>query len=107
MAMRKIALFVCCGLLVACCAFAQETQTQPARYLAIRNVSLIDATGAPLHKDMTVLIHGNRIETIGKSGKMRIPAAAQGIDGSGKFLIPGLWDMHVHWNGGAYLPLCI
>jgi hypothetical protein len=46
--------------------------------------------------DMTVVITGDRIANLGKTGKMRIPKGAQVIDGAGKFLIPGLWDMHMH-----------
>src|SRR5262245_34193157 len=104
--MRKIVLSLCFVLVFACCIFAQQTQTTPAtdRSLVIHHVSLIDATGVPLQKEMTVVIRGNRIETIGKSSKVRVPSGAQIVDGRGKFLIPGLWDMHVHWNDSAYLP---
>ncbi len=45
---------------------------------------------------MTVVIIGNRITTLGKSGKVKIPTGARVIEGTGKYLIPGLWDMHVH-----------
>jgi imidazolonepropionase-like amidohydrolase len=45
---------------------------------------------------MTVLISGNKITGIGKTGKIKIPSRATIIDARGKFLIPGLWDMHVH-----------
>jgi cytosine/adenosine deaminase-related metal-dependent hydrolase/predicted negative regulator of RcsB-dependent stress response len=107
MILRKIALTLCFVILFACCICAQQTQTSPAsdRSLVIRDVSLIDGTGAPLQTEMTIVIHGNHIEAIGKSSKVHIPQAAQVIDGRGKFLIPGLWDMHVHWNDTPYLPL--
>jgi imidazolonepropionase-like amidohydrolase len=45
---------------------------------------------------MDVVIVGDRIADIGKAGRLRVPAGARMIDGRGKFLIPGLWDMHVH-----------
>jgi len=45
---------------------------------------------------MTVVISGDRITSLGRSGAVRLPRRARVIDGSGKFLIPGLWDMHVH-----------
>src|SRR6185369_6220146 len=46
--------------------------------------------------DMTVVITGERITAIGKTRGTRIPTNASVIDASGKFLIPGLWDMHLH-----------
>ena len=45
---------------------------------------------------MTVLITGNRISKIEPSSKFAVPSGTQTIDATGKFLIPGLWDMHVH-----------
>ncbi|MEJ7847848.1 MAG: amidohydrolase family protein [Pyrinomonadaceae bacterium] len=64
--------------------------------VGIRNVTLINMVSGTPETDMTVLISGNRLTRIGKSEKVRIPKGAHVIDGSGKFLIPGLWDMHVH-----------
>ena len=45
---------------------------------------------------MTVVIAAGRISRVGKFGKIRIPSRAEVIDATGKFLIPGLWDMHAH-----------
>lgn len=59
-------------------------------------MTVIDATGAPSQPDMTVVITGDRITDLGKTAKIRIPKGAQVVDGTGKFLIPGLWNMHVH-----------
>jgi len=72
--------------------------------LAIIHVNLIDATGAPNQADMTVLVQGKQILQIGKSGETPVPKAAKVVDGRGKYLIPGLWDMHVHEIFGAWLP---
>jgi hypothetical protein len=69
--------------------------TQPTS-LAFTHVTLIDMTGAPPKPDMTVMVIGNRITALGQTGKVRIPKEAQIIDATGKFLIPGLWDMHFH-----------
>src|SRR5918995_7110319 len=60
------------------------------------HVTVIDMTGAKPKPDMTVVIQGNRIVAIGKSAKTRTPKNARVIDARGKFLIPALWDMHVH-----------
>ena len=75
--------------------------------LAIENVTVIDATGAPAKPNMTVIVDGSRIAAI-------VPAsqathAARVIDGRGKFLIPALWDMHTHLSfyGADVLPILV
>src|SRR5438874_1972757 len=62
-------------------------------HISIVDVSEGDAKRA-LHPEQTLLIEGSRIVAIGS--KIRIPPDARVIDAKGKFLIPGLWDMHVH-----------
>lgn len=76
--------------------FAQPAVTPPARPFVFTHVTVIDVTGAPSKSDMTVIVVGDRIAAVGKTGKLRIPRDAQIVDATGKFLIPGLWDMHVH-----------
>src|SRR5262249_6458687 len=73
--------------------------------LAITHVSVIDGTGTAAQPDMTVVIDRGRITALAKSTALSLPEGAATIDGSGKFLIPGLWDMHVHIVGPSYLPL--
>ena len=80
-------------LLILC--FALTIQAQ-ASLLAITHVTVVDMTGAPARQDMTVIVANSRIISIGK--KVRVPESAKVIDGTGKFLIPGLWDMHVHFK---------
>ena len=75
-------------------AWSQQKLQQ--NILAISDVTVIDATGAPAKPNMTVIITGDQITEIAKTGEVAIPKNAQVIDGKGKFLIPGLWDMHVH-----------
>lgn len=87
------------------CQFSSGTESQ---YLLIKNVTVIDMTGALPRADMTVVIEGDRIKQIGKYPKIKIPKAAQIIDASGKFLIPAFWDMHVHvMNSELMLPLFV
>jgi imidazolonepropionase-like amidohydrolase len=69
------------------------------------HATVIDATGAPAQPDVTVVITGDRITATGKSAEVSLPANAHIVDATGKFLIPGLWDMHVHWYAKDYLPL--
>ena len=77
---------------------------EPTRSLALRNVTVIDGTGQPALPGMTVLIAGNKIQSIGRTAA---PPGVATIDASGKFLIPGLWDMHIHDSRGEINPLFI
>lgn len=73
--------------------------------VAIRNVTVIDATGAPAQHAMTVLIDGRKIKAIAPASDARVPRDARIVDGTGKFLIPGLFDMHTHlsfWGDDAF-----
>jgi imidazolonepropionase-like amidohydrolase len=64
--------------------------------LVISNATIIDGTGAAPRPGMTVVIDQGRISEIGETGRLHYPRSARIIDGTGKYLIPGLWDMHVH-----------
>jgi imidazolonepropionase-like amidohydrolase len=80
----------------------------PARRpLALTHLTVIDGTGAKPRRDQTVVIAGDRIAAIGRSGRLRLPADTQTLDATGRFLIPGLWDMHVHIAAKFYLPLFV
>ncbi|HEV7838761.1 MAG TPA: amidohydrolase family protein, partial [Gemmatimonadaceae bacterium] len=57
---------------------------------------MIDVVAGAAHPDNTVLIEGNRITFAGPAADAKLPGGVTVIDGRGKFLIPGLWDMHVH-----------
>jgi imidazolonepropionase-like amidohydrolase len=61
--------------------------------VAIRHVSVVNVVNGRIQKDVTVLLADGAITAVGK----KVPVEkAKVVDGSGKFLIPGLWDMHVH-----------
>jgi len=57
---------------------------------------VIDVASGATRPDNTVLVNGNRITFVGPAANAKVPPGAKVIDGHGKFLIPGLWDMHVH-----------
>jgi cytosine/adenosine deaminase-related metal-dependent hydrolase len=71
-------------------ARAQEALT------AIRNVTVIPGTAASPTPQATIVIRGRRIDAVGPSSSIRIPAGARVIDGEGRFVIPGLIDTHAH-----------
>ena len=73
-----------------------QPHPRTTRSVAFTHVNVIDATGAAIKTDMTVVITGKRITALGKFRETRIPAGSEIVEASGKFLIPGLWDMHAH-----------
>ncbi len=76
----------------------------PAPPLAITNVTIIDTAGGPSRAAMTVVVEGERIKVVGETANTAAPRGAKSVDGSGKFLIPGLWDMHIHTFFGEWVP---
>ena len=74
------------------------------RPIAFTHVNVIDTTGGPIEQDMTVVVAGPRIIEAGKASQVRRPKSARVVDGRGKYLMPGLWDMHVHTVFGDWLP---
>jgi imidazolonepropionase-like amidohydrolase len=79
--------FLCCALP----AFAQKNSS-----LALTHVTVIDCTGAAAKPSSTVVVTDGLISAVGSSETVPIPAGARVVDANGKFLIPGLWDMHGH-----------
>jgi len=73
--------------------------------LAIVGATLIDGTGAPPVADSTVLIENGRIKAVGPRSKVKIPKDANIVDAKGKFLLPGLWDMHAHFEQVEWGPI--
>jgi imidazolonepropionase-like amidohydrolase len=66
---------------------------------AFINVNLVTMVSETILEGMTVIVRDNLINKIGKTSKVKIPKGAVEIDGTGKFLMPGLADMHVHaWS---------
>jgi imidazolonepropionase-like amidohydrolase len=85
---------------VSTCLTSQVAQSQatPAR-IAIVGVTVVDVSTGRLLRDHTVVVSEGRIAAVGPRqgrGAVRVRAGARVVDGKGKYLIPGLWDMHVH-----------
>jgi len=64
--------------------------------VAFRHVGVVDPRDGTLLEDATVVIVDRKIVAVGPEGKVALPAGVRSIEAKGKFLIPGLWDMHVH-----------
>src|SRR4030095_3726517 len=67
-----------------------------AQQLVLTHVTVIDMTGAAPRENMTVIIEGQKIISIASSKETSPSTDALVVDASGKYLIPGLWDMHLH-----------
>src|SRR4051794_29382778 len=74
-----------------------SSPVQSSRAVAIANVTVIDVLTGARRTGVTVLTQGDRIKAI--SAKTVIPRGTQILSGKGKFIIPGLWDMHSHHQG--------
>jgi imidazolonepropionase-like amidohydrolase len=77
-------------------AQAQRKSEVQQRPLVFTHATVLDMTGAAAKSDMTVVVAHGRITAVGKSSHIRMPKNARVVDAKGQFLIPGLWDMHVH-----------
>ena len=75
---------------------AKNLAEHPQHAVAIEHVRLFDSPTATMHEDQTVIFKGDRVANVGPADSVRLPDEAQHIDGHGKTLIPGLFDMHAH-----------
>lgn len=83
-----------------------------AQAIVITDVAVVSAVDDTFQPGMTVVVEDGRIKSIGPDGSIPLPDGAQPIPGEGQFLIPGLWDMHVHSSTDynqrqVFLPLYI
>ncbi len=93
-------------------AFGQEPakskSPRPAaeqpKLIAITNVTIVNVTSGVLVANQTVLISSGKIVMAGNPTNTEIPKYALRVSGRGKFLMPGLWDMHVHTAGISARP---
>jgi hypothetical protein len=64
--------------------------------IVIDHVTVIDGTDAPPRPETAVVVEGDTIEAMGPSAELARPSNAQVVEATGKYMIPGLWDMHLH-----------
>ena len=82
------------ALLVAAVATSMLASAAPDSLLALTHVTIVDVNAGRTLPDQTVVVRGNRIVTAGAS--VAVPAGARQVDLSGKFVVPGFFDMHAH-----------
>jgi imidazolonepropionase-like amidohydrolase len=91
-------------------ALAQRVASPATGVVVIRNGDVFDAERGVVMPGTSIVIRGDRIEAIGPADAVATPAGATVIDATGKSVLPGLWDMHSHFqansaSGGAVLQL--
>ena len=84
--------FTVLAMLTATAVTSARAQTP----IAITGVTVIDGRDSVPRPNQTVIVRGNRIASVEAAARARVPSGARVIDGRGKFLVPGFWDMHVH-----------
>jgi imidazolonepropionase-like amidohydrolase len=80
---------------------AQGSQAARDGDLAISRVTVVDVERGRLISDQTVVVKGGRVTAVEPSSRTRLASGVRNVDGSGKYLIPGLLDMHVHLTGSG------
>jgi imidazolonepropionase-like amidohydrolase len=76
-----------------------------ASTIAVVGGTLIDGTGAAAVPDAAVVIHNGRIVAAGPRSKVKIPKDANVVDAKGKTILPGIWDMHAHFEQVEWGPI--
>ena len=93
--MKQLALLAACAATLCAAPLSARAEAW-----AIEHVTLIDGLGHAPQADMTVTVDGDRVVAITPSALARSPKGHV-INGHGKYLMPGLMDVHIHLHGGA------
>ena len=91
--------------LAALAKLTAKAKRPAAKQLVVEGVTLIDGTGKPPVGGATVFVEDGKITGISTAAKPVIPVGATVLDGTGKYLIPGLWDMHAHYEQVEWGPI--
>jgi imidazolonepropionase-like amidohydrolase len=107
----RVSTLLAAVVLAAAPAGSIAAQPSAPAVLAFTHATVIDVERGRADQDMTVVVAGNRIAAVGTSATVRAPAGTRVVDATGKVIIPGLWDMHVHATGSfidkVFLPMLV
>jgi imidazolonepropionase-like amidohydrolase len=106
MGARRVALAITVGVACIYRVLAQDATETPKRpSIAIERVAVVDVVRGEVVSPRNVLVVDGRIAAIGEPGAVTIPPDAARVDGRGRYLMPGLVDMHVHlFNNSSHRP---
>ena len=93
---RHLSLLIVSAGALSCTAASSHVAQPSSAAIAIRDVTVIPMTGASPSPHQTVVVRSGRIAEIGPAADVLPPAGATIVDGTGKYLIPGLFEMHAH-----------
>ncbi len=99
--LQRVSCCVCLFTILAVPRLLLSQETRPS--LAITHVHVVPMDRERVLTDQTVVIVGDHIAEIGPGDKVQLPKSAVEVDGTGKYLLPGLADMHVHATDEAML----
>jgi imidazolonepropionase-like amidohydrolase len=91
--------------MAALAGMSQEVSVDSGGTTVLAGGTLIDGTGSAPVADAVVVIKKDRIVFAGPRNKAKIPEQANVVDVSGKFILPGLWDMHAHFEQVEWGPV--
>lgn len=96
-AISSVLIFLCSSSLNAQNSFSHDT-------LVLNHVTIVDVRTGSLLPDQSVVLDGNHIVSVGPAKSTKFPRGATSVNCNGLFLVPGLWDMHVHLVFGDWFP---
>lgn len=104
-----LALSASAGALVGTLPAQSAPSGRAADRVALTHVHVVDVGTGAVHADQTVVTAGGRILSVSPAVAARVPDGTRAVDGTGGYLIPGLWDAHVHLSyvGACALPVFV
>ena len=107
---RSLDRFLCLALLTAFLLALTGSRTSAQHWnldntLVITDVNVVDVRTGEIRPDQIVILEFNRITSVGPRKSTHYPRNAPTVNAKGGYLIPGLWDMHVHLKFGEWFPL--
>ena len=104
---HRPALHAAAALLLASWARPACAAAPPPTSFALDHVAVVDVRTGEVARDRIVVVSGGHIAAVGAPDAVTPPAGTLLLDAHGKFLIPGLWDMHVHIHDPGFLTLLV
>jgi len=105
--MRIVATFWLAGVTAFCQVPAPADIAQhsaSSAWIVITHVTVINPGTSQVQANRTVVVTGDHITSVADAAEVQLPKNAHVIDATGQYLIPGLWDMHVHTAFGDWFP---
>lgn len=101
---RNALFFRIYSIILLALSFGADVQGQTSPKTETNEIAFVHVNVIPMNRntvlpDMTVLVRDGKIKAIGRYGKISIPGGAQKVEARGKYLLPGLGDMHTHFSG--------